>query len=512
MTIITDISAMPNDEKNIVFSSKEITPEDALKEKKYRVKILDWHCPDCDIYCNSVSQFDVHMISQKHRFVIDEGKRKIEKKDEIEKISALTENEFSNDESDDLENDEDTTLPTESLENMRSKPNFSITEIEQNPVAIRFNINAVKYLITEDKKKGKFEKFGFYCKTCDAYMTGQIQLIMHVRGAKHQYFHPNEIPNYKPTKNYNPFHQKKRSVNVNGTFNGSNKENFFINKEQNFYQNHQTEFNNNNLPRNKQIIDQIMNYQGQMKNNQVSYGTGFSYTGQNSGQTSHKQVLVNDQNQLQYNLQEQVHQLAYNFKIHPVYAYQIILNQRLNKQNGPHGDQNLNDDMCGKVPVNQNFNDMSHQRSNEHSFNMQYNNQYEQYMQQQQQQFNQQNIINSQGYANNVNSTPNQYSTPPNGQYSGQLPQKNTNYQHHMKFNQNQSPIPYNLPQNSTPPSSFNQTPILINNNGTTPKKNLLENNENKVFTNTFNSFNTPQTANFNYYPNNNSNNMHGPQ
>lgn len=51
-------------------------------------------------------------------------------------------------------------------------------EIPQNPLAIKFQIDAVKYLITEDKKVGKFEKFGFYCKTCDAYMTGQIQLIM----------------------------------------------------------------------------------------------------------------------------------------------------------------------------------------------------------------------------------------------------------------------------------------------------------------------------------------------
>lgn len=45
-------------------------------------------------------------------------------------------------------------------------------------MAIKFNINAVKYLIPENKKIGKFEKFGFYCDTCDAYMTGQIQLVM----------------------------------------------------------------------------------------------------------------------------------------------------------------------------------------------------------------------------------------------------------------------------------------------------------------------------------------------
>ena len=59
-------------------------------------------------------------------------------------------------------------------------PNRSFISIlnRVNSSAIKYNIYAVKYLITDDKKLGKFEKFGFYCKTCDAYMTGQIQLIM----------------------------------------------------------------------------------------------------------------------------------------------------------------------------------------------------------------------------------------------------------------------------------------------------------------------------------------------
>lgn len=51
-------------------------------------------------------------------------------------------------------------------------------EISQNLIAIKFNVNAEKYLIPENKKNGKFEKFGFYCSLCNAYMTGQIQLIM----------------------------------------------------------------------------------------------------------------------------------------------------------------------------------------------------------------------------------------------------------------------------------------------------------------------------------------------
>ena len=79
---------------------------------------------------------------------------------------------------------------------------LKIAEIESNPLAKQFQIDAHKYLITEDKKKGKFEKFGFYCKSCDAYMTGQIQLIMHVRGAKHQYFNPGELPGYTNTSKF----------------------------------------------------------------------------------------------------------------------------------------------------------------------------------------------------------------------------------------------------------------------------------------------------------------------
>ena len=54
-------------------------------------------------------------------------------------------------------------------------------EIAENPVALKFNINAVMYLIPEEKKLGKFEKFGFYCENCDAYMTGQIQLVMVIK-------------------------------------------------------------------------------------------------------------------------------------------------------------------------------------------------------------------------------------------------------------------------------------------------------------------------------------------
>jgi hypothetical protein len=37
-----------------------------------------WFCSHCDIQCNSDSQFDVHMISQKHKFVLEEEKRKLD--------------------------------------------------------------------------------------------------------------------------------------------------------------------------------------------------------------------------------------------------------------------------------------------------------------------------------------------------------------------------------------------------------------------------------------------------
>ncbi len=41
-----------------------------------------------------------------------------------------------------------------------------------------FNIDAEKYLLPDTKRVGKYEKFGYYCVVCDAYMTGQIQLVM----------------------------------------------------------------------------------------------------------------------------------------------------------------------------------------------------------------------------------------------------------------------------------------------------------------------------------------------
>lgn len=47
-------------------------------EKKYRYKNELWHCTPCEVYCNSDTQFQVHMMSRKHKL------GKIKKLDSIE--------------------------------------------------------------------------------------------------------------------------------------------------------------------------------------------------------------------------------------------------------------------------------------------------------------------------------------------------------------------------------------------------------------------------------------------
>jgi hypothetical protein len=51
-----------------------LSTSSALSTSKNRF----WFCSHCDITCNSDSQFDVHMISQKHKFVLEEQKRKLD--------------------------------------------------------------------------------------------------------------------------------------------------------------------------------------------------------------------------------------------------------------------------------------------------------------------------------------------------------------------------------------------------------------------------------------------------
>jgi hypothetical protein len=53
------------------------------------------------------------------------------------------------------------------------------TDIEGDySIAHAYDIDAEKYLLPDEKRSGKYEKFGYYCSKCDAYMTGQIQLVM----------------------------------------------------------------------------------------------------------------------------------------------------------------------------------------------------------------------------------------------------------------------------------------------------------------------------------------------
>lgn len=412
--------------------------EDLKKTFKINPKNLEWRCNECDIYCNSLSQFDVHMISQKHRMIVDEELRRVKSEEAAcEDMDKVDENNnekvFVGDGAIKVEDQNQ-------VEDARSRPGFSITEIAQNPVAIKFNINAVKYLIPENKKIGKFEKFGFYCDTCDAYMTGQIQLVMHVRGAKHQFYHPNEIPNYKPSKVYNPsIIRDKKHATLNSESQTGIKD----------HNRNPSNVRSIHHPRNKQIFNHIIgtyrnNLQGQMKS--PVYGTV------NSPQ-------FNDINQYQF--QNQVHQMAYNFKLHPVYAYQMILNQRLKQPLGPN--RTLKDEPGQQQPPIQDNNFV------------QYRGQYDQYMH-----YNHSNMMQY----NPGMSTPTQF-----GQQK-----VNLNYLHAQNtptsvfrgLNQ-QSPIPYMMPQNSSPPSSISHTPIK----------------EENMFQNTFqNSFATP--GGYPYYPNQN--------
>ncbi|RNA16689.1 hypothetical protein BpHYR1_051607 [Brachionus plicatilis] len=163
-------------------------PDDQQKAakpiKNYRIRNSDWHCPVCEIYCNSQTQFDVHLISQKHKQM---DKKKLQP----------TDNSFCS---------SDTKLSTDENNNQEDKPKI---DIHNFALAESHKINAKIYLIPETKRVGKFEKFGFYCAKCNAYMTGQIQLVMaseaqHVKGAKHQFFSPGEIPGFVPSKVYNP--------------------------------------------------------------------------------------------------------------------------------------------------------------------------------------------------------------------------------------------------------------------------------------------------------------------
>ena len=49
-----------------------------IKCKNYRVKNNEWHCRICSIYCNSTLQFEMHLVSQKHKIIDLEQKTRRE--------------------------------------------------------------------------------------------------------------------------------------------------------------------------------------------------------------------------------------------------------------------------------------------------------------------------------------------------------------------------------------------------------------------------------------------------
>ena len=53
-----DNSSLYCDDKSLVKTAEDILN----KAKIYRVRNTSWFCECCDIYCNSQSQYDVHLI------------------------------------------------------------------------------------------------------------------------------------------------------------------------------------------------------------------------------------------------------------------------------------------------------------------------------------------------------------------------------------------------------------------------------------------------------------------
>ena len=162
-----------------------------------------------------------------------------------------------------------------------------------------------------------------------------------------------------------------------------------------------------------------------------------------------------------YSFQEQVQRLVYNFKMHPIYAYHMLLNQRLKQQ------QLIHD---ANSPESQSFHEQCSQQSQQM---LDYNNQqYDHYAHYNQQQ--------------NMLAFQQQNQTTP-FMHKQQLNYQQMAVPNQLKFSQmNISPIPYMLPQ--TPPNSFNQTPVI--------KKHQDDNKS-------FNSFATPpSSASFSYYTN----------
>lgn len=297
--------------------------------------------------------------------------------------------------------------------------------------------------------------------------------LKHVRGAKHQYFFPNEIPDYKPSKQYNPFQRRRSTVGSNSPDNDKHSIRQPLNPMK---QHHHPMMDNNNCnsntqlhtyhqnPTNNKLIDHIARYQSQL------YATK-----QTPEAAMYPTFIQNHYNSNSFDQDQQ--QMAYNnFKIHPLYTYQMMLNQRLKQ----------NQSSCDLELSAKSFNGMGQQQQQQQ---MAYNNHYEQ--QYIQHQYNQANMLNPLLYSNV--STPTQQQQQ---QFNGHSKLANTNQymgavQSLLRFDSHgnqQSPIPYMLPQSSTPASSFNQTPMHVQ---PRCKKNLLR-DDSKMF----GGFNTPPSGN----------------
>lgn len=97
--------------------------------KSYRIKYSCWFCEVCDIYCNSQSQFDVHMISQKHKMILEDEKERLKAASVVVKSEPTCSDDRSplaeEDGSSSDKNESETVLKTEPL-NLRSRANFSM--------------------------------------------------------------------------------------------------------------------------------------------------------------------------------------------------------------------------------------------------------------------------------------------------------------------------------------------------------------------------------------------------
>ena len=119
---------------------------------------------------------------------------------------------------------------------------------------------------------------------------------MHVRGAKHQFYFLDEIPDYKPNKVYNPLLRKIYNRSLNSTQSDSRSLN--SSKEQ--------------------VAAQISRFDLYGKNVDSPYPMQYIPSQQDSP------VFSNNNNQNPYNFSQNAF-----YKIHPLFTYQMMLNQRL---------------------------------------------------------------------------------------------------------------------------------------------------------------------------------------